>query len=677
MFVGINMGDFFAPVVTPLVITLATIVAATFVLAVLSKRGYRPPLWTAVISKPLRLLAFVGSIVLLVGALAVMTPVLESQRIESLRREVFDTDSNILYRASLAHVPLDAATEDTGGMGNKRLVQFEDGIIIGSQAKLISPLLLARPGQQFRYSFYIDVKGDTSGGTVQARMLWHNSAVSVTSWIDSPEWHILGDAFAKFQPEFHSAIVTAPCDAAYASLEIRDVSPRYETTPGSNSTVSVNGIVLTRDGAHIEPHPNATRASLAFSFDWESAMGGLIHSKGGYDRATAERRGLEMREGANWLKSLFERHNVKATFYATGYNLIDGNKGRRRFAGDPTYEWAQPKYGWNSDYWLTHRWYSDDPYGDFRTNPEWYFGDQTRVLYNAGHEIAPHTFGHLYVRGSNPQELGADMDEWLSMAKERGLPQPTTFAFPWRSSNSLTADFYDVLYKKGIRAVTRLYEREIRDFYTLAAVPRYPQMALMPDFLLGAPAGDEIEEADGGQVIGREEGLLVIQEVIARRGTTSFWTHPEQLAPNTRLAPVRDAWDAVVGEAAKQRDAGNLWVGTVAEIAAYQADIAQVSVKWERGFLNLGGWKLVVHNDSGKELDGVTLTMPGEVRRARSEGVAVRFVRVTSGPGDVVPGRVEVVESQVQPTRQLVLNNLKPGAAEVEIEWMAGQEPLE
>jgi hypothetical protein len=140
---------------------------------------------------------------------------------------------------------------------------------------------------------------------------------------------------------------------------------------------------------------------------------------------------------------------------------------------------------------------------------------------------------------------------------------------------------------------------------------------------------------------------------------------------------VRETWTTVVKEANKQREAGNLWIATVADIVEYQADIGKVSASLERGFLGVGRWKLVVRNDSGQVLDGVTLTMPGDVRRATAKASDVHFVRVTSLPGGVVPDKVEVVNSQEQPTRQLVFEKLQPGATEVDIEWASGQEPLE
>jgi hypothetical protein len=115
---------------------------------------------------------------------------------------------------------------------------------------------------------------------------------------------------------------------------------------GGAVRVSEPGLIA--DGVYVEPHPYGARASVAFSFDWETAMGGAIHSKGleTHDPAAAAEHGTAMREGADWLATLFKQYDMRATFYATGYNLLDGNTERRRFNGDPTYDWASPRNEW-------------------------------------------------------------------------------------------------------------------------------------------------------------------------------------------------------------------------------------------------------------------------------------------------------------------------------------------
>jgi peptidoglycan/xylan/chitin deacetylase (PgdA/CDA1 family) len=451
---------------------------------------------------------------------------------------------------------------------------------------------------------------------------------------------------------------------------------------GGAVRVSEPGLIA--DGVYVEPHPYGARASVAFSFDWETAMGGAIHSKGleTHDPAAAAEHGMAMREGADWLAALFKQYGMRATFYATGYNLLDGNTEQRKFNGDPTYDWASPPE-WRTDYWLKHPWFSDDPFSNVQAQPAWYFGDQTRRLLADGHEVAPHTFAHIYVRGSNPAEIATDLDTWIAEAQRAGVPEPATFAFPWRSSNSLTKEFYDVLHERGIRAVTRIYPLDMKDLYVLGNAvvytdvrhPQlYPDVAVMPDFLLGSAAYNAGEEA-GGAPVGLEEGLAVLREAVSRRGTTSFWTHPEQLAADPSLAPVRSSWEGVVRAAAEERDRGRVRIDTVEAITAYQRDVLSVTVSLEDE-PGPGGWTLRVDNRSGQELRGVTLTLPGEAKDVYSDSVAVRPVTWSDCSGadcGVTLGQARARFDS--PTRQIVIEALEPGTATMDIEWSPGKGP--
>lgn len=563
-----------------------------------------------------------------------------------------------------------------------------DSALIDAQDAITSSVISVRSGQVYRYSLYTRDYG-LSGppgveGIAQVRLIWLDKALGTLSWDDSPAWRTdapdenaspgssWDTANWDSAKAFHTGSYKAPDGARGIRLVISNIADK------SHEPVLVGYPKLSQEGVYIEPHPNGALGSLAFSFDWETAMGGAIHSKGmdPHDPKGATQHGLDMRQGADWLARLFKDDNVKATFYGTGYNLLDGNTERRAFSGDPVYEWANKKDGWATDYWTTHKWYGDDPYGTVKSDPAWYFGDQTRALLGAGHEIAPHTFGHLYVRGTNPAELGSDMDEWLKYAKPFGITA-TTFAFPWRSSNSLTADFYDTLHQRGIQAVTRLYEPDLRDLYALgAAYGRsggkawiYDGISVMPDFLLGSPSATMGEES-AGRALGGGEGLQVISRTLESRGTTSFWQHPEQLAGSPELAGVRDAWIKVVGQAARERDNGRLWIATVAGITEYQRNVMSVTTSLDSSFL--GGWQLRVNNNSGQALSGVTLTLPGDVRSATSDSVRIRTVSRSQD------GKIQLSDAGqgTFPTRQIVLDNLGPTAVDIKIDWAPGQEPL-
>ncbi len=497
----------------------------------------------------------------------------------------------------------------------------------------------ARYGYSFHaYSHLLDVRGVVQPAQVQARLLWEDAAFRALSWQDGPV--VTVDTAYPTTPQLTPGTDTAPllsgsevapAHAAYARLIIRQLE---------GSGFYSEDVRLTADGVRVEPYPDGARAALAFSFDWESAMGGAIHSKGaeGHDPAAATAHGLAMRQGADILRDIFATNAVSATFYGTGYNLLDGNTERRTFSDNPTYSWAKPKWGWVTDYWTTHPWYGDDPFGTVQSDPGWYFGDQTDALHAAGHEIGSHTFGHLYVRGATPAELDTDLSEWDRAAAAQGLPPMQSFAFPWQSSNSLinaatgSSSFYGVMAAHGIRSVTRIYPVDLRDHYTLNAVPLYisqtatisPDISIMPDFLLGPPlagAGDiaitdtvtsGVDEARGA--VGNVDGAKqVIATVLVRRGVTSFWNHPEQLATNPDVA---NTWRETVAYAAAQRQNG-LWIAPVSTITGYMRDMREVEVVWQT---QPGGYGAVVTNHTDHVLEGVTLSFPIPVQAATVEG---------------------------------------------------------
>lgn len=573
------------------------------------------------------------------------------------RLQVFDSLTATLKPVSPFFV--DPAT-------NGRVVPFGPGdgkTFLQPQNLLRSPMITVQPGATYRYSMLNLVVPPSTEGKAQVRFIWFDRALNVISWDDVAAWSVpryagATQSFDTAGPDtFHTGTDKAPDGAVRLEFEVRNVG---------SEPVFLTQLTLWQEGVRVEQYPNGAQGALAFSFDWESAMGGAIHSKGmeAHDLAGAAQHGLAMRQGADWLNNLFATYQISTTFYATGYNLLDGNTQRLTFSGNPTYKWASPKNGWASNYWLINPWYSDDPFGTAQSDPAWYFGDQTRALLAAGDEIGSLTFGHLYVRGTTLSELATDMSEWLKYAKAAGVAPPTTFAFPWRSSNSLTADFYDLLYKDGIRAVTRLYDLDLKDRYTLSAPAPYPNMVVMPDFLLGVSALSAGEEAGTGTIT-EEQGIEVIDQALARRGTTSFWQHPEQLSDDPSFFGVRTTWQTVVKQAASERDNGRLWIDTVANITAYESAVNSVTASLDQGFLGFGGWQVRVTNNSGKEIEGLTLTLPGDVASASSNDAQV----LTVYQPDNNTTRVSRPDQPVYPARQLVVSTLKPGTTTINIEW--------
>ncbi len=459
------------------------------------------------------------------------------------------------------------------GSGGVQGLARTGGVQMAPGAALTSPLI------EVRSTNPLMVELGVAGGPVQLTFQWEDLAHRTLE----RDTYIV-----SYSTQRTSA--SAPPGATGVKLEIK-----------ATGDTLLSHVRVWEAGIRVEPFPDYYRAALAFSFDWETAMGGAIHSRGdpNHDVAGAVGAGLKMREGARWLGDLLAQRHVSATFFATGYNLLFGNRERQQFVGNPTYKWASRKNGWASDYWTTHPWYSDDPYTDYATDPAWYFGDLTLYLRGLGHDIQTHTFGHLYVRGTKPEELDADLREWNRVAAQLGLAPAVTFSFPWTSSNSVGAAHYRVLVQNGIRYVTRTYDNPHP--YELRALPDAPELVFLPDQQLEANP-DSLSRA-----------LLSMEEAVIRRGYLSLWSHPEDAAdPQGKYV-----WSAAVERALHLRGSGDLWIENVTTLLEYGRALRGLSVATSRWGST---WRATLTYDGDRVLNGVTLALPGNVWRATVDG---------------------------------------------------------
>lgn len=512
------------------------------------------------------------------------------------------------------------------------------GIVLFAPAFVSTPrsvaatTIIAPAAENYAASFAIETTGGVrplwsfaqgKGQAMPDTLLLDANATAVSPWVDvwpgsAYELRLRSDR--PMQAIFGwETVEREPLVAQSALIGANDgTAVRFAAPPGaaglrlhlvaSAGSGTITGLELRLvAGVRVEPFPDGHRAALAFSFDWESAMGGLIHSRstgegegatvglrddGGPSVGLAEEKGERMRDGAQFLAALFARYDIKATFYSTGYNLIDGNSTCQKFLGDPVYRNANMANGWGSDWWRTHPWYGNDPCSTEAQAPAWYFASETRELAAAGHEIASHSFGHLYVRGVTPEQLAADLELWNESAVALGLPPAKSFAFPWTSSNSLDDRFWEVFERVGMTVLTRLYQTPAQPLphpYELARIKGQPNLIVYPDYYLASHA-----EA-------QDEALARIDVTLALRGYHSLWDHPnEALEQDGQVI-----WSRIVDYAAAQRDQG-LWIAPVTEIATYGVASRQVNLTT---LPVAGGTRLIVANGSVRALDGLTLRL--------------------------------------------------------------------
>lgn len=453
-----------------------------------------------------------------------------------------------------------------------------------------SPRVPVQVGDRYRIALRVlGAPGGTAGSRVRA--VWLNVAGNAVGEVTVPL--VLG---ANTR-----ALAAAP-DATALRLTV--------TLPAG---VAVSEARLTPlDGGRLDLWPDYQRAALAFSFDWETAMGGLIHTRGGtkeHDVADAEARGLQMRTGAQFLRRTFDAYNLKATWYVNGYNFLTGNTAHRQFAGNPTYaRYNVANAGFLTDYWTTHPWYGDDPYGTETTNPAWYFGSLTKDWLADGQDIESHTFGHLFLAsGITPQQLDDDLTTWDTLARENNVPPAHSFAFPWGSSNKLTDEYYAVFAKHGITNVTRFYDAK-PGTYEIVTVPQHPSIRVMPDTQLISGGEQETITRRGDEMMA-ERGIDL---TLASGGAWSLWTHPESVT----TAAAQAMWGRVIGYAADHRKEG-LWVAPATTIMNFAAARDTVRVT---GFHIGEQTTITAMNEGTAPVVGATITLPHTPQRVTYTG---------------------------------------------------------
>jgi hypothetical protein len=320
-----------------------------------------------------------------------------------------------------------------------------------------------------------------------------------------------------------------------------------------------------------------------------------------------------MREGITTTLRLFESYGIRATYYANGYNFLLGNTERRQFMNNPTFAWASKANGWPTDTWTTTPWFAKDPYSSVQTQPAWYFGDLIAPLQRAGQDIQSHTFSHFSGGDASAADWRNDLQAWRALAGERAVPPARELALPWSRSNGMSYADWDALEAAGITSVTRTSWSPNQPQYHIVSaedphcrpVPGHERILACPDFYLHSQAT-------------AAQAQELIDRAVAAGGMIDLWAHTEEVTSAEQIA----AWQQVVRYAARSRDAGQLWVAPLAEIADWQAAVAEctienVQLKTDAAESTLS-FKLT--NGSSRDLNGLTLTLPFKSRQLSVNG---------------------------------------------------------
>jgi peptidoglycan/xylan/chitin deacetylase (PgdA/CDA1 family) len=415
------------------------------------------------------------------------------------------------------------------------------------------------------------------------------------------------------------AAAVAPAGAASLTVRIE---------PASDDRIYLDAMQVRRGGAALEqarvatldalpltlgPWPNGRRAAVSFTFDWETAMGGLVHSRSADDPRADEDyllRAMRMRNGITTTLELFAPYNVQATYFATGYNFLPGNLERRQFLGNPTFTWATAERGWRTDRWATTPWFADDPFGTIASDPEWYFADLLGPLRAAGHTIQSHSFSHFFGGYVDAAVWQADLDAWNAVAAEQGVPAATAIAFPWSSSSGISDASWDAIEAAGITAITRLSDQGQYNLFPtdadgLVITPRCRWFPGREERILACPDFYLTERS-------AEQAITQIDRAIDQQGMIDLWAHTEEVVTPEQIA----AWERVVRYAA---ETASVWVAPFDTIAAWQHGLSAVDIR-NLGVVESNGQRFSVTNTGTHHLIGLTLRIPAGTTQVAING---------------------------------------------------------
>jgi hypothetical protein len=545
----------------------------------------------------------IAAIALVAAALLML-----SQRWREDRSPSAWTHGNILPNADWS-LPADDDTSTPSGWRTSGTVQRSTAAtgyvlegayslrLVGSNSVARSPSIKASPGQRFRLGFRALVDPGTQTGQYPTQLqVW-------VHWVDAAGDDIRLDKqpplaigyAADGTPTWTPVLVEtepAPDSADQIAISLHSLA---------DERLFIDDLQLNAAGLYVAPWPDGATAAVSFSVDWETAMGGSIHSRTAAI-TEAETTGLLARTGTTNLLALYQAAGVRGTWFGNGYNFLNGNPERRTWMGDPTFGWATSANGWRTD-WSHRPWFGDDRYGTVASDPAWYFGDLIAPLKADAQPIESHTFSHLYVGFSRLAEWQADLGAWREVAAEQAVAPASALAFPWGSTAGMSNAHWQALEDAGIRSVTRtrlpndlntLDDRYLlinRNLYQPRMLPGHAVLAF-PDFGL-LPAT-------------QAEVLQRLAAAIAAGGVIDIWAHTNEIVTPEQI----DAWRTAITAAAGNPAA---WVAPLPDIAAYWRGVREVRAE----ILDAAGpLRIRITNQGTSDLRGVMVRLPGVAERA-------------------------------------------------------------
>lgn len=322
----------------------------------------------------------------------------------------------------------------------------------------------------------------------------------------------------------------------------KKLDPKFQGNLSKIAFLTKNKPIVKKD--KIDPSKkfsNREKGGLIISADFEMAWA-WRYTKTGFDHT---QKGKIERENFPKIIKVFEDYKIPITFATVGHLFLESCK-----KGDHNWMSRIPYF---DDHWKFTEgdWYDHDPHSNYKTAPEWYAPDLIQMILdsNVNHEIGTHTFTHIDFTYKNcPAQVAEDELKACMEAVKPYNIELKSMVFPGGTWGNI-----EILKKNGIDIYRKNVEHDL-------AYPWRDDQGLL---VTNSSAALEYNLDYGWS----SEYFLnrlkkYINKAIETNTIAHFWFHPS-LVPYllTNLFP------AFLDYATEKRERGELWIGTMAQIA--------------------------------------------------------------------------------------------------------------
>jgi len=368
----------------------------------------------------------------------------------------------------------------------------------------------------------------------------------------------------------------------------------------------------------ISPYKSFYKAALTISFDYETSA--LCYTPKSWkilykyyleqtNRLRKKKKrtnyGLSQREGAELIFAALQDYKLHATWFGAGHTLLKGNKSRKEYRINQTLPSLQEGNHWREKI----RTFDDEPFSTYKSRGDYYLGDLTEKLRDAGEDIQCHTFSHPVLALEPIENIAMDLEDWQNVAIRNGYAKAQILAFPFladcyyyhpriQKSASyripgesweivpISADRIKMIYQSGIELVTRCGSKNPENPFK--SFRKYNGSSL---FYATSRA---LELGIFNKKVFNEEVL----EIIRNEWLIDFWCHPHNVAEYP-LNSFLGFLDVI----SSYKNTKELWVPTFKEAWDHFKKIQNIELKVDH--LDNKNTKVIVMNHNASDVSEI------------------------------------------------------------------------